>query len=103
MNKITVILAAPMRGEELTVASAYRKYRTTELRRYVSVLKKRGFKICDEWRYDVVTDEKWKEYFMMRKDLQSNINIFNRCYKNELLSDEKKKKLTRNRFFVSDN
>ncbi len=43
------ILDYLMRGGKLTVNDCQRIFHTTELRRYISLIRKRGYNIVDKW------------------------------------------------------
>ena len=54
-------------GNTLTNQIAWALFHTTELRVYVARLRKRGIVIEDEWREDVRTGARFKEYFVVKE------------------------------------
>lgn len=61
------ILSYLLAGGRLTVQKAWRMFHTTELRRIVSRLKRKGHPIVDEWKYSEAQGGekvKFKEYYM---------------------------------------
>lgn len=61
------ILAGLLSGERLTVRKAERLYHTTELRRIVSRLRRKGYPICSDRRSALTEDgrtTKFNEYYL---------------------------------------
>ena len=61
------ILAGLLRGERLTVRKAEILYHTTELRRIVSRLRRKGYPICSDRRSTLTEDgriTKFNEYYL---------------------------------------
>lgn len=62
------ILAAFQRGERLTVQKAFRLFHTTELRKIVSRLRRRGYDIRSNVKSDETADGRkvrFNEYFLV--------------------------------------
>ena len=51
-------------GNTLTAFDGFRLFGITSIRDYVSMLRKEGYKIGDEWRENLDTQKRFKEYFM---------------------------------------
>lgn len=69
------ILSYMLKGGRLTVQKAWRKFNTTELRRIVSRLKRKGYSIVDEWKYSETKDGrkvKFKEYYMAQSEVKAS-------------------------------
>lgn len=63
------ILAGLLGGERLTVRKAERLYHTTELRRIVSRLRRKGYPICSDRRSALTEDgrtARFNEYYLPR-------------------------------------
>lgn len=63
------VLSYLRQGGRLTVRKAERLFCTTELRRIVSRLRKMGYSICSDKRYDVTDDGRriwFNEYYMIQ-------------------------------------
>ncbi|HEX2920924.1 MAG TPA: helix-turn-helix domain-containing protein [Bacteroidales bacterium] len=58
------ILDAFLAGERLSVVSALQRFRTIELRKFVSDIRKEGFPISDLWEKNPSTKKRFKVYFL---------------------------------------
>ena len=54
-----------LRGRSLTVVSCRENFHSTELRRIVSRLRKRGYDIADHWQLE--NGDRFKTYFISQK------------------------------------
>ena len=62
--KKQLILEALLNGEKLTVLGAISKFKTVELRKRISELRRSGFHIKDEWLTNSNTKSRFKTYFI---------------------------------------
>ena len=62
--KKQLILEALLNGEKLTVLGAISKFKTVELRKRLSELRREGFHIQDKWETNKQTKSKYKTYFI---------------------------------------
>lgn len=74
MNKITTypslqrqILEALIDGQELTTLSGLQKFRTLEMRKFVSNLRAEGWQIGDRWERNPGTGKRFKVFFLKQK------------------------------------
>lgn len=51
-------------GKTLTAFDGFRELGIVSVRDYVSMLRREGYKINDEWRYNSDFTKRFKEYFM---------------------------------------
>lgn len=69
-NKAKDIRDALLRGESLTVLIAIQKYHTTELRKEISRLRDRGWRICKRTAY--FEEDEFDEYFLAPSEIEAH-------------------------------
>lgn len=60
------ILEALIDGQELTTLTCLQKFKTLEMRKFVSNLRAEGWKIADRWQRNPSTGKKFKVYFLKK-------------------------------------
>jgi hypothetical protein len=67
MNNSDIVLAYLKSGKTLTAMSGFKDLGIVSVRDYVSLLRRRGVKIFSEWRENIDTGKRWKEYFLIKE------------------------------------
>ncbi len=62
--KQQLILQSLLEGKRLTTLDGMLKFKTTELRKRVSELRRLGYPIADKWIVNKKTNSRYKEYFI---------------------------------------
>lgn len=58
------ILEALIDGEELTTLTGLQKFKTLEMRKFVSNLRAEGWKIADRWAKNPGSEKRYKVYYL---------------------------------------
>jgi hypothetical protein len=60
-------------GHTLTAMDGFRLFNITSIRDYISFLRHDGHNIVGEWRCNLDSGKRWKEYYLKDVDKVSNI------------------------------
>ena len=66
MNNKDRVLEWLKSGKTLTAFDGFTTFGIVSVRDYVSMLKKDGINIASEWRENLETGKRWKEYWLAR-------------------------------------
>lgn len=64
MNNKSLVLNFLQNGNTLTAMEGFKRFGIVSIRDYISMLRREGYPIASEWRENLDTGKRFKEYFM---------------------------------------
>lgn len=64
MNNKEIVLSYLQNGNTLTAMDGFHRFNIVSIRDYISMLKKDGWNIASEWRENLDSGKRFKEYWL---------------------------------------
>ena len=64
MNNKELVLSYLQNGNTLTAMDGFKRFNIVSIRDYISMLRRDGYPIASEWRENLDTGKRFKEYFL---------------------------------------